>query len=274
MNNKRPKPKPSLAYSRKSKISFMAIVIIVALCISITIFLLISFIPIFLVDKNDPFSNRLVNNIVATKDTRSLSKKLFDWLPKRNSDSTHIKHTLDEPPPDWDEEFWTPIDYEPFTDIITFCKLNFKEYSMNPHTYPMFRDLESLSRCTGSNRKREKLSITIQEIHSKNQRIIEPTAFIFHESRVGSTLVANELASDPWSMVFSESPPTANALLHCSNNDNNSLKCNKQKSIQIFRDIVTLMSRSPFHKRLFFKFQSITSTRMEIALEVGGVYSV
>ena len=28
------------------------------------------------------------------------------------------------------------------------------------------------------------------------------------------------------------------------------------------------MGRSPFHKRLFFKFQSITSTKMEIALQV------
>lgn len=32
--------------------------------------------------------------------------------------------------------------------------------------------------------------------------MIPPTAFIFHESRVGSTLVANMFASDPRSLVF------------------------------------------------------------------------
>jgi hypothetical protein len=29
-------------------------------------------------------------------------------------------------------------------------------------------------------------------------RSIPPTGFVFHESRVGSTLVANILASNPW----------------------------------------------------------------------------
>jgi hypothetical protein len=77
---------------------------------------------------------------------------------------------------------------------------------------------------------------------------------------VGSTLVANTLASDPFSMVFSESAPAANALLHCDS-------CTRERNVQLFRDVVTLMGRSPIHKRLFFKFQSITSTKMEIALE-------
>ncbi len=92
-------------------------------------------------------------------------------------------------------------------------------------------------------------------------RYIEPTGFVFHESRVGSTLVANNLASDPFSLVFSESSPTANALMHC-------IACTRQQEVQLFRNIVHLMGRSPFHKSLFFKFQSITSTKMEIALEV------
>eukprot|EP01035_Chromulina_nebulosa_P026497 gene26497-34697_t len=91
-------------------------------------------------------------------------------------------------------------------------------------------------------------------------RIVKPTGFVFHESRVGSTLVANSLASDPWSMVFSESAPTANALLHCN-------QCSKDIKIKIFRDVVTLMGNSPFHKRMFFKFQSIVTTEMEIVLE-------
>ena len=33
---------------------------------------------------------------------------------------------------------------------------------------------------------------------------LEPSGFIFHESRVGSTLVANMLASVPTNLVYSE----------------------------------------------------------------------
>jgi hypothetical protein len=122
-----------------------------------------------------------------------------------------------------------------------------------------------LSNCRGSNRKKEKLSVLLADLKSKEGtiegRVLEPSAFVFHESRVGSTLIANEFASDPWSMVFSESGPPVSALLHCE-------ACDRQKVIQLFRDIITLMGRSPFHKRLFFKFQSVSSTKMEIALEV------
>jgi hypothetical protein len=134
----------------------------------------------------------------------------------------------------------------------------------------MFRDLEGMSTCYGGNKKKEKLSVLLKDIESKKGtpegRVIQPTGFVFHESRVGSTLVANTLASDPWSMVFSESAPAANALLHCRT-------CSHEKAVKLFRDVVTLMGRSPFHERMFFKFQSITSTKMQIALEVSIRYS-
>ena len=35
-------------------------------------------------------------------------------------------------------------------------------------------------------------------------RQLYPSGFVFHESRVGSTLVANILGSDPMNMIFSE----------------------------------------------------------------------
>jgi hypothetical protein len=99
-----------------------------------------------------------------------------------------------------------------------------------------------------------------QEAGLPGGNVVPPTAFVFHESRVGSTLIANFLASDPYSMVFSESAPMANALLHCQG-------CDKEKQLKLIKDVVTLMGRSPIHKRLFFKCQSITSTKMELALE-------
>lgn len=61
-------------------------------------------------------------------------------------------------------------------------------------------------------------------------------------------------------MVFSESAPPANALLHCSD-------CSRSEQIELFRQVVQLMGATTFHTRLYFKFQSITTTKMDIALE-------
>lgn len=212
-------------------------------------------------------SGGLTINSIISKSTgiKSLSERIKTWIP-----SHHVDPSI-EPPvetlPNWGEDFWTPIDVEVQSDpMIVLCKLNYKQYYEAPHALPMFKDLVAASSCRGSNRKRQSLSSLMKEIKEEEAaglpggKVITPTAFVFHESRVGSTLVANFLASDPYSMVFSESAPLANALLHCQN-------CDKEKQLQLIRDVVTLMGRSPIHKRLFFKCQSITSTKMQLALE-------
>ncbi len=125
----------------------------------------------------------------------------------------------------------------------------------------MFRDFVKISECKGDNHKQARMSVLLKEIVDGAETVIQPTGFVFHESRVGSTLVANFLASDPHSMVFSESGPIALAINHCSG-------CSREKHVQAIRDVATLMGRSPIHKRLFFKFQSITSVNMEMALLV------
>ncbi len=202
------------------------------------------------------------NVLLSTRsESHLLSDKLIEWMP-----SQHAHHVNSDDLPDWSIAFWTPIDIEINADpMVILCKLNFKKYWEQPHSYPMFRDLENLSGCVGNNRRREKMSILLKEIETDkllpSGRVISPTGFVFHESRVGSTLVANFLASDPWSLVFSESTPIANAILHCST-------CSKLQQIQLFRNVLTLMGRSPIHKRLFVKFQSITTTKIDVALEV------
>lgn len=208
-----------------------------------------------------PSTNSILT--MATNEAKSLSEKVMEWIP-----SGHILHgTHDsEALPDWDAEFWTPIDVDISDDpMVILCRLNFKKYWEQPHSYPMFRDLEGMSTCVGKNRKRERMSDLLSDIKQNEGkpegRVVSPTGFVFHESRVGSTLIANFLASDPWSLVFSESTPIANAILHCAT-------CSKERQIQLFRDVLTLMGRSPVHKRMFVKLQSITSTKMEIALEV------
>jgi len=211
---------------------------------------------------NGPSTNSLLVDHHGGYSARSLSQKVMDWLPKHHAAALQ---SGDGAKPDYSQEFWSPTDVDVTHDpVVTLCKLNFRAYSAAPHKYPMFKDLEGNSGCVGSNRRREKLAVLIKEIKDQagtaGGNVIEPTGFVFHESRVGSTLVANTLASDPFSMVFSESAPAANALLHCDS-------CTRERNVQLFRDVVTLMGRSPIHKRLFFKFQSITSTKMEIALE-------
>eukprot|EP01038_Epipyxis_sp_PR26KG_P007811 gene7811-10609_t len=228
-------------------------ILIMALCcvVIIGIFFSVSMVP------DEYITGHSTNSIINTApEKRSLKQRLFDWLPQH-----HIVAHEEELLPDWNKEFWTPIDVEVSPDpMIILCKLNFKKYNEAPHLSPMFKDLEGMSQCYGSNRKREKMSVLLKEIDDQKKSIVPPTGFVFHESRVGSTLVANFLASDPWSMVFSESTPVANALLHC-------WSCTRDQHIKLIRDVVKLMGQSPFHKRLFFKFQSITVTKMDIVLE-------
>jgi len=246
--------------------NFTGLLLLVSGMIMFGVLMSFSMVPSIYESSNGPG----VNSILTKHDIRPMKEKILEWLPKHHDNLVDHLDEADDAKPDWNQKFWTPIDLDVSNDpMVTLCKLNFKEYSENPHMYSMFGDFVNLSNCMGSNRRRERLSVLMKEIresdNSTTARVVKPTGFVFHESRVGSTLVANLLGSDPWSMIFSESAPAANALLHCSG-------CSKQQNIAIFRDVVTLMGRSPFHKRLFFKFQSITTTRMEIALEVRSLF--
>lgn len=214
--------------------------------------------------KGGPSTNSLFVS-TAFSSTKKLSEKVTEWIAHSGQMIGAKLATSTSPP--WDQEFWTPIDVVDVSSdpMVILCKLNFRKYAADPHLSPMFKDLVGASKCTGNNRRREKLKVLLQEISDNpdapSSRVIKPNGFVFHESRVGSTLVANFMASDPFSMVFSESNPMANAILHCES-------CTHEYNVQLFRDITTLMGRSPFHTHLFFKFQSITVTNMHIALEV------
>ena len=165
----------------------------------------------------------------------------------------------------WNINFLTPfhVIYNKENPIFYLCQLDFKSYSQSPHIYPMFKDLIQKSNCQKD--IKSSYNDIIKEVQLYNQtmkgKIIYPTGFIFHESRVGSTLVANLLGSDPFNMIFSESSVPAEILLRCQ-------RCSRQKHIETFRNAILMMGRSPTHKRLFFKFQSITTTQIQIALEV------
>ncbi len=161
-------------------------------------------------------------------------------------------------------EFWTPVNILGDVDEdpqIQLCQLNFKVYNDAPHLFPMFKDLVKMSKCSGNNYKIEKLSVLKKEMKSNHNDYLKPSGFVFHESRVGSTLVANLLGCDPHFMVFSESDPPSKAMLHCPT-------CSLKERAEVFKDIVRLMGHTLGHYKVFFKFQSITNTANEVALSV------
>ena len=209
-----------------------------------------------------PGTNSIIDQ--SSQNHKTLSQKLLKWLPRINSLHAAGNHPMF---PNWTQEFWSPIDVDAsYKDPqVILCKLNFKMYSETPHLYPMFREFVDKSLCRGNNRRIDTLHRLLKEMQQQRGepggRFLRPTAFVFHESRVGSTLVANTLASDPFAMVYSESAPGATGLLHCKS-------CSLEENIALFQKIVTVMGRSPIHEKLFFKFQSITSTKMHIALQV------
>eukprot|EP01041_Mallomonas_annulata_P013613 gene13613-28915_t len=254
--------------TKKSKRSCLSKIGFVALIVIIPVMILLGLVGVALLSeelRNPTDGYPRVRSIYSlVGDTRSLTKKqIRDWLPKSQLDKSHVDTHVDSP--DWSLEHWTPIRIQIDSDpTVTLCKLNFQKYSDSPHDYPMFKVLVANSNCFKDNIRTEKLSTLKvkleQHYKMKNLPIKDPAGFIFHESRVGSTLVANMLASDPWSMVFSESDPPAAVLLHCNT-------CSKGRQMTIFRDILRIMGMSPVHKRYFFKFQSISTTKMLIALE-------
>jgi hypothetical protein len=128
----------------------------------------------------------------------------------------------------------------------------------------MFKDLELLSKCSTGNVREEKLSVLMAQLAADvaagKTAVIPPTGVVFHEGRVGSTLVANLLGSNPFAMVYAESDPPVDILRNCRG-------CSRQQQISILRDVVALMGSSPVHKYLFFKMQSISVMQMDIMLE-------
>ena len=95
---------------------------------------------------------------------------------------------------------------------------------------------------------------------SKGPKVLNITAVAFHESRCGSTLVANSMiAMDPVKhRTYSESAPPIKAYFVC---DDNFETCSQEQSAAVLKDTMYMMSRTDDHReeRVFFKFQSMIS---------------
>lgn len=157
---------------------------------------------------------------------------------------------------------------KPYTTQGIFCHLSWNLHKTNPSRVPMNKDLIKQSKkCKGStiqydiyeaatkireydnmllNNKQGRNDSSIVSVtnidHAAHVHTMKPTGFVFHESRCGSTLVANSLAAfDPEkNRVYSESdPPITAAKLFDSNYE--------EESIQLLRDVIFLMGKL-FHK--------------------------
>ena len=159
-----------------------------------------------------------------------------------------------------------------------FCKLDWNLHKHNPPKYPMFRFLVDESGCNDrENIVTVEISTLMGKVKEYDERIqqqadegnnssdidgyvhvMPPAGFVFHESRVGSTLVANSLAAmNPEAhRVFSESNPINQALQAPEG----------EAAANLFRDVVYLMGRtnSPKEKHMFFKVSSAGTKRMKV----------
>lgn len=101
--------------------------------------------------------------------------------------------------------------------------------------------------------------------NNNDVHIMPPAGFVFHESRVGSTLVANALTAvyPEQHRVYSESDPINQALNACQKNPSS---CNMDLHVKLFQDVVYLLGRtsSQKEKNMFFKVSSIGSKRIDV----------
>ena len=165
----------------------------------------------------------------------------------------------------------TTSKYEGVT--ATFCKLHWAKYKNDPPSLPMFRMLVEESECDSSDNRytmdladiARKLDEHEAEYEEKyGVHVMPPAGFIFHESRVGSTLVSNSLtAMDPAAhRVYSESDPINQAFGACKS----FTLCDMETNVDLLRDVVYLLGRTsvPTEKRMFFKVSSAFTTRIDV----------
>jgi hypothetical protein len=158
-----------------------------------------------------------------------------------------------------------------------FCNIDWKLQQKNPSTVPMFKDLREKSKmCEDTEvqvdlyefareaRAFDASFANATEMTGKRDVVfpVPPSGIVFHETRCGSTLTANLLASfrPKNSRVYSESPPPVTALRACEKKP-----CDPDKHKQLIQDVFYLMGRTIRVDRpqyVFYKIQSIGTMAM------------
>eukprot|EP00546_Thalassionema_frauenfeldii_P001166 CAMPEP_0178938638 /NCGR_PEP_ID=MMETSP0786-20121207/26442_1 /TAXON_ID=186022 /ORGANISM="Thalassionema frauenfeldii, Strain CCMP 1798" /LENGTH=476 /DNA_ID=CAMNT_0020617379 /DNA_START=95 /DNA_END=1526 /DNA_ORIENTATION=- len=156
-------------------------------------------------------------------------------------------------------------DDETYSGITAeFCALDFKKQRRDPSSVPMFRQLVASSRgCQSGTHYEVDLKSFVRLAREKDQeesskvQALPLRGVVFHESRCGSTLVANAMvAMNPTGhRVYSESAPPIEAIhtvcgelyQHCS-----------------LAQAASLSEFDELEESMFFKIQSIGSRNIEV----------
>jgi hypothetical protein len=149
-----------------------------------------------------------------------------------------------------------------------FCHIAWDKQAAAPWQVPMFKDLRAASKlCAGTIYAASEhfavLTNMLRQYDTNNHTFAavdrphshgsaNPTLVVFHESRCGSTLVANTLSVI--GRVYSEAPPPVSALLACERYG----ICGTAQQ-QLIRDVFYIMGRAPTPQRVSYKIQSIGS---------------
>ncbi|CAB1107664.1 unnamed protein product [Ectocarpus sp. CCAP 1310/34] len=152
---------------------------------------------------------------------------------------------------------------------ITFCLMRMAEYQETPWKYPMAVMLQKKSECSKAENLRSfRLSDLRTYMREHPEEFLQPNGFVYHETRTGSTLVANMLAHVPSNLVVSENNMAEDPVRRCSD-------CTEMQKVALLREIMTLLGNGRNgHEHLFFKFQDSTTLplMMKAYPEVGWVY--
>lgn len=193
----------------------------------------------------------------------------IDWAAKNIEDKWEqpVVRRLHLNPSDLkDEDLVMPIMYAMGVELqgdhdldMALCQFDISPYHRNPEQFPMSRDL--VGAFCSKNRLKHKLA-SVHAVDERAGKQLQPTGFIFHESRVGSTLVANMLASVPTNLVYSEPSVPAHVIHLCKN-----AGCSEETTVRLLRMAILAMGRSHHHDHFFIKFSSSTVVDMDLILK-------
>ena len=134
---------------------------------------------------------------------------------------------------------------------IELCLIDWNPYWREPHRFGKHKMVQQAA-C--KSRKKAPLSQLKREALAAGAPL-SPAGFIFHMSRVGSTLAANILASSPERLVYSEG-----FRMPCNG-------CSRKVQVALIRDLVLVYGASTSHAAMYFKFQSAMTPMMDLLLE-------
>lgn len=143
-----------------------------------------------------------------------------------------------------------------------FCHIDWKLQQKAPHKVPMFNDLIRQSKMCDSTMVTVDLWDIVKQSKAYDAKlnaeisVVPPTGMVFHESRCGSTLMANLLAgfSPDDTRVYSENTVQLTSLLACEGKP-----CNPDLHTQLIQDVFYMSGRSVHTEKFQYVFYKISS---------------